>query len=352
MTIAAPEMTVNGISAIINTPEALEGEGLHGLPPHMPVEAYVVDEYSACPENWEHGSEKASSYFVSLEAGKGMWFDFTRNQYHKHHIAVVISVQGINPVTGKPITELSLIQHKKQCPVHNVDFKQNRYCPECGYNWPAQNYIATTTGETHLWLDGFRNENGEVRQYIISEEQARGIAKQIEDQDPEFKRVWAIGFAFYLSKEAKPELPRMTRSISYGAPYQTHKISATSDWLDSNNWSSKGGGMSAAPGRSLNSHTPDLEQFCVSTTPAPIPPAHIAQTEKIIETKKLEIGGGARIKQDIGIDPNEIDYWQPEPAGMIYVNFTSKETRQQIINAGKRQDKKEGPLNGLKVGNK
>ena len=94
-------MEVNGLFAIINTPEALKGEGVHGLPPHAPVNAYVVDEYPNCPETWMHGSAKASSYFCPVDAGKGMWFDFTANQNHKHHIAVVVSVQGINPVDGR-----------------------------------------------------------------------------------------------------------------------------------------------------------------------------------------------------------------------------------------------------------
>lgn len=73
--------------------------------------------------------------------------------------------------------------------------------------------------------------------------------------------------------------------------------------------------------------------------------------EKIIETKKLEIGAGARISQEIGVDPNSIDFWQPEPAGMVYVNFVGPETLQKILDSGKRQDQQEGPLNGLKVGN-
>ena len=40
-------MTVNGLRAEINTPAALEGEGLHSLPPNRQEAAYVVDEYPA-----------------------------------------------------------------------------------------------------------------------------------------------------------------------------------------------------------------------------------------------------------------------------------------------------------------
>ena len=58
-------MIVNGLHATINTPDALVGDGIHQLPPHAKRDTYVVDEYPSCPDTWEHGSDKASSYFVS-----------------------------------------------------------------------------------------------------------------------------------------------------------------------------------------------------------------------------------------------------------------------------------------------
>jgi len=373
-------MTINGLAAEINTPTALQGDSLHSLPPHAQVAAFVVDEYPACPDVWEHGSDKASSYFVSLEAGKGMWFDFTHNQHNKYHVAIVISVQGVNPITGKPITELCLVQHQKQCPIHKVDFQQDRYCPKCNYKWPAQNYIATTTGEIHLWLDGFRSEDGEIRQYIISEEQARGIAKQIEDRDPEFKRVWAIGFAFYLSKDPKPTPPttpvRMASNWQVGSSTMGLGRSFTS--LDSYN-SRHYHAVPNTPTKSYiqspesqnelhsNLDTPGSNS-CKTTAPVnrgsvlkragmgkrsigALSTAPMRPIEKVVEKTKLEVGAGARINQDIGIDPNPIDFWQEEPAGMIYVNFTDPDTLKQILDAGKRQDAIDGALNEMKVGN-
>jgi len=357
------KMAVNGLFAEINTPEALIGEGLHSLPPHNRVDTHVVDEHPACPGIWEHGSGKASSYFLSLEAGKGMWFDFTSNQHHKHHVAVVTSVQGINPITGKPITELCLVQHKTKCPIHDMDFQQDRYCPKCKFKWPAQNYIATTYNEP-LWIDGFRNDDGEVRQYIVSEEQARGVAKQIEDKDPKFKRVWAIGFAFYLSKEPKPETPLRLRSI-----LPTTQPPEDGFYEKTSNWSSKSGGMPDM----ISGGGPDMLGFSASYSDSPsicsssssskssgisgqscgisAQSRNISAKQKVTATKKLEIGAGARISQDIPVDQEPIDFWQEEPAGMIYVNFTDQETLQKILDAGCRQDKAEGPLDGLKVGN-
>jgi hypothetical protein len=103
-------MEVNGLFATINTPEALEGEDTHTLPPFDECPVFVVDEYPNCPPNWMNGSANASSYFIPVEAGRGMWFDFTKNINHSHHVAVVISVQGVNPIDGQKTSKLNLEQ--------------------------------------------------------------------------------------------------------------------------------------------------------------------------------------------------------------------------------------------------
>jgi hypothetical protein len=297
-------MEVNGLFATINTPEALKGEGVCGLPPHAPVNAYVVDEYPACPETWMHGSAKASSYFCPVDAGKGMWFDFTANQSHKHHIAVVVSVQGINPVDGRKITALNLEQYKTKCPKHNIDFVQDRFCTKCKHKWPAQSYIATTTGQT-LWIDGFRNEKGEVRQYVITEEEASGVAAQLIGED----RVFAIGFAFYKSKILKPKPVYSVRSMAFAA---------------------------CAP--------PSLESLSLEDCAGNGP---IRTRGRV---KNLEIAAGARINQEVGVDPEELSFWEDEPTGLIYVNYVPTKIVEEILAAGKREEAKDGFLAGLKVG--
>jgi hypothetical protein len=340
-------MQVNGLQAQINTPDALVGDGVHGLPPHNPVEFYPVDEYPACPKNWMHGSDKASSYFVPVQVGKGMWFDFTPNQSHKHHVAVVISVQGINPVTGQQITNLNLQQFKKQCPKHNIDFQQDRYCPECQYKWPAQNYIATTTGET-LWIDGFRNTEGLVEQYILTEEKCRGIAAQLIGED----RVWAIGFAFYLSKDAKPEIPAQSVRICSIKPGQYQNTWNAEQYQ--NTWN----GLhyhDAAPSEYqafgfINNSSIDPGPSGSVLRSAPTND-YAMEVEEVEAGTKVEIGAGAKIEQELGIDPNNIDFWQEEPIGMIYVNYVTPDTCQQILNVGKRQDKQNGFLENLRTGN-
>lgn len=403
-------MQVNGIKAEINTPPALKGDQLHSLPPYDAQRAHVVEEYPNCPTNWMHGSSKSSSYFVGVVPGRGMWFDFTMNNDHTHHIAVVISVQGINPVTGASFVAkegdegaslLRLQQHKDKCPTHDVDFEQDRYCPTCEFKWPAQNYIATTTG-LKLWLDGFRKPGGEVRQYIITEEEMRGVAAQVIGED----RVWAIGFAFYISKEPKPPKPPVninfvggdTHLESYGG-WEKMGGSMGSHQVNPANYQTKGGGggtstslggsipifglssssdmatageaeitCSTGPTRSLRSSksktgglkpSPSRKKFGVhsskgrmqSVEPMEADDAEMMSIEADEITTKLEIGAGARIGQEVGVDPNDIDFWQEEPAGFIYVNYVAPAVADEILKNNKREDKKDGSLDGLQVGN-
>jgi hypothetical protein len=378
-------MEVNGLRARINMPEALMGESLNSLPPHCHVPAYPVDEYPACPANWMHGSGKASSYFVPVRTGRGLWFDFTMNN-SQYDIAIVVSVQGINPVTGKRVTELNLEQYRENCPIHNKAFLQDRFCPDCGYKWPAQNYIATTTGQ-YLWIDGFRNEKGEVRQYIITEDVARGVAAQVIGKD----RVWAIGFAFYLSKEPRKNpyalyaqpAPQHTNSWKGGILHnQSFSSSSSSYGFVSTSGVSKPAGVSGPVGpqgalgvegvmgfdSTMDFDKSDSSLYksdtlmindsvqCINNCCSAEPisnKAHITRgmSKSVVQKKMLEIGAGARINQEVGIDPNEIGYWQAEPSGMVYVSYCSEEMVHEIITAGKRIAKKDGVLNGLKVGN-
>jgi hypothetical protein len=198
------------LKCMFNMPEKIksefndEDEMSHSLPPFDPMDVYPVDEYDACPSNWMNGSDIASSYFVGVEEDKGMWLDFNECFYHTHDVAVVISIQGINPITGqKMVAEkaLKLEQYHKKCPIHGSKFQQDRFCPECGFKWPGQNYLSTTgTPEMQMWLDGFRSSDGKVRQYIITEDKMRGVASQMIGEN----RVFAIGIAYYLSKNKKP----------------------------------------------------------------------------------------------------------------------------------------------------
>lgn len=206
------QMQINGLTCTLNLPEAPKGEGVHALPPYARREVYSVDDWEGCPANWMHGSAKAASYFVGVEPGRHLWLDFNENWGDKHDVAIVISVQGINPVTGKKTDTIRLEQYREKCPVHDKAFGADRFCADCGYRWPAQNYLATaSTPMGLLWVDGWRADGERIRGFLISEETMSGVAAQLIGND----RVYAIGIAFYRSKQPKPvTMPIRTRGGS------------------------------------------------------------------------------------------------------------------------------------------
>ena len=318
-------------------------EGKHSLPPYAQRKAFVVDEYLACPVNWMNGSDIASSYFVPIKADHGMWLDFNRCRTHKHDVAIVISVQGINSITGLKTDVLNLEQYKQKCPKHNVDFQQDRFCPECKYKWPGQNYLSTT-GQPfgQLWLDGFRAPDGVVRQYVFTEDEARGVAKAIIGND----RVFAVGIGFYLSKQPKP-LPASQQDMRGGGYLG---LADNSESLMQ---------FAAGSGDLYKTKTCTVPDHTASYNTSPGATSHkdIATFKRISIPLKptrainYEVAAGSLIDQEIYLDPNNLDYWEEAPAGMIYINYCDEETALNIIQAGVREEHKDGFLNNIPVGN-
>jgi hypothetical protein len=80
----------------------------------------------------------------------------------------------------------------------------------------------------------------------------------------------------------------------------------------------------------------------------------LSQYELPVEVKKLEVGAGAKIRQELcRFDPSSPDFYQDEPVGMIYLNYCTEEDLNRILSAGSRDQPsaKEGFLSGLQVGN-
>lgn len=292
-------MTVSGLSCVLNLPRAREkrydaaGNELdQSLPEYSPRAAFSVADYTV-PEQWVKPGPDEASYFVPVAAGRGLWLDFNRCASDTHHVAVLVSVQGVNAITGQPTRGHGLEQYKHQCPIHGVTFGADRYCPSCGYKWPAQNYLATTgTPRGSFWLDGFRTEDGTTRQFVFTEEMARSVAAQLIGQD----RVFAIAVRFYRSVSPKPVAP-VYRGVT------------------------RGGGMKSF----------GVDSVLESTTRG--------------ASRSLEVGYGARIAQRVYPDHEHITFWRPQPDGTIYINYVDEETCQQLLNG--RRNRQEGFLNGL-----
>lgn len=374
-------LSVNGIKMTINMPEAATEDLVDGkLPPYNPVKALVVDEYPNCPDNWEHGSSKASSYFVEAKEGCGMWLDFNANKNYEYDIAAVISIQGVNPITGQPTNiPLKLQKYEKQCPLHLEDFAQDRFCNKCGFKWPSQNFISSSGSPSdRFWLDGFRNAEGSVRQYVFTKDTAKGVANAILGED----KVYAIGVAFYRSKQKK-EKPRALSGFSgysgvsgysgasghsgFSEILRKRSMSVApqssfikDQWLNSPhkatlqsnqvNYGARGSSASAF----YSTFSPNTVESYSSgdvyeTSFMDFDNDSISSDEKQ-ESISYEVGAGSKIKQDIYVDKNSLDYWEEAPHGIIYVNYTDSKTMKKIVSKGKRKESEEGFLSVVEVG--
>lgn len=326
-------MAVNGLKVTLNMPKAVArvqnpdgSEGTAGLPPYNPRAAFAVDEYPACPDSWMHGSGKASSYFVPILPERGMWLDFQANLQHTHHVAAVISVQGVNPLTALKADPIRLEQYREKCPKHDLAFQQDRFCSECKYKWHPQNYLCSNNNSP-FWIDGFRTEDGVIRQWFFTEEECKGVAAQILGSE----RVFAIGIAFFESKEPKPKR-QVYRGGGYAPDMYTCSAMPASTSVGKGKLSGVRGSSAFDYERRLGSRNMRSVQ---------------ADVEK--NQKQLEIGAGAKIRQQIEPDPENLDFWKPEPSGMIYINYCDVETAESILAAGKREELTDGPLTGLNL---
>jgi hypothetical protein len=339
------KMSINGCTCVFNSPPAKKDGECLSLPPYRPRKAYSVDDYE-CPENWMHGSAKAASYFVPIQAEKGMWLDFNECWGHSHHIAALISIQGVNPLTGQPMidTAMRLEQYREKCPKHDVAFGADLFCEQCGYKWVPQNYIATTnpSGKGMFWLDGFRADDGTVRQYYFTEDAAKGVAAQIIGE----KRVYAIGIAFYQSKLAKPIPPALPNHLSPPLS-KVWKSNVKPSWNGTKAWNEY----------SATNHSPSLSNKVgtMAVGSRMLRSSHSASVPESYEgeSKSLEIGAGAKITQRVYRDNENLAYWEDSPIGMIYINYVQEDDAKRIVSIGKkdRTKKGEGFLAELVTGN-
>lgn len=321
---ARPEinMEVNNFKCAVNLPNAPKGEGIHQLPPYNTINTHRVDEYAACPYHWMRSNKKSASYFFKVEQGRHLWLDFNDNFNNTHDVAILISIQKINPVTGQKINGLKLEQYRSKCPTHNIDFNDSRFCPECDFKWPAQNYITTAScPEGLLWIDGWRTDKGTIRGFLITDDIIRGIASQLIGDD----RSSSIGIAFFTSK--KPKQPK----ISFEEFQKFNSIPFGDYTVNGQPYT-----FQSKPNTSYCYNVSCYNEESVSTNP-------------LRSAKQFEIGGGSKIIQDLDYpDNNSLDYYEDEPSGIIYGNYCDSVLYDSIISRGRNE---EGFMKGLLVGN-
>ena len=64
-------------------------------------------------------------------------------------------------------------------------------------------------------------------------------------------------------------------------------------------------------------------------------PVTAAAFHKLAAVKQMEIAAGARIDQQVHDDPNDLEFWQKEPEGLIAINYCTQQEALAIIRAGK-----------------
>lgn len=348
-------MQYKGFSARIMEAERLRGDTVHGLPPGRPLPVYMVDDFKEVPESWMKGP---GVFVVPVKPNKGLWFDWTNNS--KVNTAVIPTVKGCNPITGMQTSGFHMERYEEKCPKHNKPFKAERFCEECGYKWPFGNYVAAPN---ILWFDGFRSDDGSVRQFFFTEEELRDVATHMIGKE---NTVPAFGFAFYRPKEMREE-HSSSRLFSVSSATSWVYTSSGSDGLysscpDMGSYSMKGLSAGSTPTASpavyaCNAGGSLLASSSVGGGTPKVPEKHYmksmaADQIRCRQVAEVSVGAGAKIAQDLAQDPYALDTWKDTPDAAMTIYFVFEEVLKEMMSKGMNDftGKPEGMLAGIPVG--
>jgi hypothetical protein len=357
-------MEYKGFKASIMEAERLTGEYEHNLPPGSPLEIFHADQFMNLPGGWMRGP---GVFIVPVRPNKGLWFNWTMND--AHNTAVLPTVKGCNPITGMQTSGFHLERYESKCPKHGVDFQADRYCPECGYKWPFQNYVAIPST---LWWDGFRANDGSVRQFFFTEDEMRDVAQALIGKE---NTVPAFGFAFYKPKEARtPPASSTYRGSHFYNSLGLYEVKTsygliTDGGMDCGEKSLNFDSSLGNSGVSQVYYSSSQTLGCSSSDPVACAAAE-SHTPKLFKSKistrgiggqsvsalapvkEVSIGAGAKIRQDLQLDPYPLDSWCEKPGAAMTIYFVFHEKFEEIKAGGMRdvEGKPEGMLSGVPVG--
>jgi len=383
-------MKYKGFCARIMEAERLIGESVHSLPPGTALPVYPVDAFLNAPENWI----KTGGFVVPVGPNKGLWFDWTMNS--RMNTAIIPTVKGCNPITGLQSSGFHLERYEMKCPKHGCDFLSERFCPECNYKWPPQNYVSYPNT---LWWDTWSINGVEGRQFFFSGDELRDIATHLIGENT----VPAFGFAFFAPKEPRIEQMGALRGEaccgSIGAPLG---LSPLYEFNQSQHMylSSSAGFMSSPPMSLTGTSYPQVSvSYCCSsnildgvktisalsgtkmskrsfskTLEQPKNAQSLRQqkdyipisddgmdeslylSERSVEpskpVKEVSIGAGAKICQNLNLDVYPLDSWHDTPDAVMTIYFVFQEKFEELKAGGLRdlEGVKNGMLQGLPVG--
>lgn len=360
-------MYYKGFNARIMRAQRLVGSGIHGLPPGTPIDVYPVDAFEVPLENWITGP---GNYVVPVSPDWGLWFDWTDND--KLNTAVLLSIKGMNPITGQRTNGFGLERYEEKCPVHETPFKDGLFCEQCNYKWPNQNYVAFPNT---LWWDGFRSTDGKVRQFFFTEELAKSIPELVigkEDTVP------AFGFAFFRAKKRREFEKSVMRGspslIGLGSPNPTKTLSiynsgsglkGLTDVKYKSSFSSGSRSMflSSNSFKGANSAGPEVNDshsinYC-STDSVDLENLQpqddtwtFDESAERRKTAEVGVGAGAIINQSLTVDPLKVSDWEDKPDSVMRLFFVFVEQFKEIEAKGMKNlaGHPEGYLSDLPVG--
>lgn len=380
-------MEYKGFKAQIMEAERLRGDHVHGLPPGTALPVYHMDEFLKPPENWMKGP---GVFVVPVRPDKGLWFDWRKNS--ELNTCVLPTVKGCNPITGLQTSGFHLEKYENKCPKHNCDFMADRFCPECNFKWPDRNYCSMHP----LWWDGFRADDGTVRQFFFTEEMMRDVATHLIGRE---NTVPAFGFAFYTPKEMRQEPERVSRGFNNSIITLDYYAGSAADFNEDGSWitatnssdkmfhynnslaTDKGliGGMSSGsigettPTSSIylcNSGDNGVKSFSAdkleiksagkigigASSPEKKPKVvkNFIRSHHAIRKKNVEVsvGAGAKIRQALNKDPYPLDSWKDKPDAVMTIYFVFQEKFEELKANGMRDltGSKEGMLENIPTG--
>jgi len=344
------QMEHAGYKAVLNRALRLPETGQpHRLPSGVPVSVFPIATLPGCPDGW---LRDAGSYVCPVSPDWGLWFSWTMND--ELNTAVLPVVKGMNPITGGMMEGLGLEQYADKCPRHDKPFGHGRYCEECGFTWPSQNYVAHPNT---LWWDGFRSSDGLVRQFFFTEDEERDIASKVIGKQ---NTVPAFGFAFF--KPVNPRIPPQNQSHILSGLWSATSSSASGSSISSvgaayclgdrqvysSGLVSGDSGIRSYSDRSGGRQT----TLCVQSQPA----RRSVVTKKRRKPKKsksVSVGAGAEIMQNLVADTLGVDGWNPDPCAVIRLYFCFEQQFREIVDRGgvhQLEVKADGYMNGLEVG--
>lgn len=369
MNFSTNKLTCGGFSAQIMEADRLVGDSVFGLPPGSPLNAYRVKQFNQHPDHWIDDDD--GSWVVVVKPNKGLWFDWRGND--QFNTAVLPSVKGCNPITGIETKGFGLDQYiggSSTCPKHpHIKLNGNRHCSECGYSIPAQNYVSAPNT---LWWDGFRNDDGTVRQFFFTEDEMRDVATHLIG---EANVVPAFGFAFYKKKPEYVVAPRRQEIRSKGGSFgSASKMSKCFNDVAISNGGMTLGGDNHAWECFTTNHADGLYTAVSYSAPVSMSIRKVDKTQyrdrgmdcmmmsfcddsdqsysDVIATKAVAVGAGAKIDQKLSPDTEDISHWKESPDAVMRIYFVFEEEFAKWRKYGMKclEDVEQSMLKGLPVG--